>query len=527
MYEVKYEVITNITREFKTELDERNYPYSENAIDKIINEWMERKQNLLELLSKHPLWNPDKLMIQFDQDYSRKIELNELNKFGNWLLKNVTTWDDKTITDLNCTLKENSRRKNIIFWIIENIKDQFFNDSMKNQIEDINSYNENYKLRTNMKASKAIGKICREEGWDKLEGYNAKYAALCDGLNPIKVRRHTVISLNPIDFLLMSNGNSWCSCHYIGEDISDAGCYSSGTISYMLDECSFIFYTVDGSYDGEDIERVKKLQRQVFGYNDEVFLQSRLYPQANDYGAKAIYDDIRNIVQKVISDCLNKPNLWTISRNLDTINEVVEHGDNATCYPDWHKYNTGSEHCCLSTLKGRTNTYKKITLGAKPICISCGERHDYEENISCCKSNRYQCVECGAWIDKDDVCWVDGEPYCDECTIYCERCDSYERKENAEYIKGYWYCEDCVDRYARKCDCCGEYDFKEDMTFTEDGYCYCEDCASDEVFYCYECGECYRINEGIYDEETDEYYCQDCYEKLLKEREDEDNEQAV
>ena len=58
MYEVKTEVIRNIKEEFINELIKRDYEYSGYALDSIINEWMKCKQNLLELLSKHPLWNP-------------------------------------------------------------------------------------------------------------------------------------------------------------------------------------------------------------------------------------------------------------------------------------------------------------------------------------------------------------------------------------------------------------------------------------------------------------------------------------
>ena len=515
MYEVKDEVIKNIINEFEKELDKRYYEYSENALDKIVNEWVTRKQNLLELLSKHPLWNPDKLMIQFDQDYDRRIELGELSVFCNWLRVNITTEYGKSLTELNCTEDEDDRRKDIIYWINEHVKTQFFNESMKEEIDKINSYNDNYKLRTNAKATKAIGKICRVEGWDKLEGYNQRFSALCDNMNPIKVKRHTVISLNPLDFLLMSNGDSWESCHYIGDSCNDSGCYSSGTISYMLDECSFVFYTVDSSFNGENIELAEKSQRQIFGYNDEVFIQSRLYPQANDSGAESVYDDIRHIVQKIIADCLNKPNLWTVSRDLDNINDVVKKGYDATCYPDWHRGCPGSSHVSLSTLKSRKMIPKSIILGAKPICISCGYRHDYTENISCCKSDGYYCTECGQWIDEDDVYWVGDDPYCGDCVVYCERCDCCVPYNDAIRVNGSYYCQDCVDEHAYKCDNCGEYvfnDYDDDVITTEEGHIYCRDCADDKAFYCEECCEYHDIDCGI--EVEGDWYCKDCIDKI-------------
>ena len=596
MYTVESNVRENITREFRAELSERDYDDEHYAVDKIIDNALKAKANLLELLSKHPLWNAEKLMIAFDQDYDRKLELNELTVFCSYLRDNVVAYIDADFERLGIDGQENIRRRDVIFWMEINIKEQFFNESMAGNIDYINTLGD-YKLRTNEKSSKAIGKICRQEGWDKLEGYGKRYAALCDNLNPIKVKRHTVVSLNPIDFLLMSNGDSWESCHYIGNYSSNAGCYSSGTISYMLDECSFIFYTVDASYDGTEIERAKKAQRQVFGYNDEVFLQSRLYPQGNDCGAEHVYTDIRNIVQKILADCLDKPNLWTISRDIDTINDVVEKGYGATCYPDWHRGNPGSTHCCLSTLKSRANgkEFRKIVFGTTPICISCGGTHNVTENISCCRSgNGYYCADCGSWVDEDDVCFVGDEAYCDSCANYCDRCGCYEHRDNGEWLGDYWYCdgclpevayqcdecgcwefhddcyftdyntycsdcgnellfycnecgeyhhkedgiklgydwycEDCIEKVAVQCDRCGEWICNDDAFETEDGKYYCNDCFVDVAFECCECGSLHEKSKGHYDEETDDWYCDECYEQLLEEREeseDNDNEEQA
>ena len=545
MATITTEIKNAIVREIEDELNDRSYEYNTSHLNKIVDEWFQRKNSLIDLFSKHPLWNPEKFMIQFDTDFERRICTDEIHNFVYWIQQNAGIEFSY--------YKTQQQREWYVCEFIRKIERQFFDESMQTQIDEVNNLNEKYKLRANMKASKAIGKICREEGWDKFPEYNQKYAALCDCLSPIKVKRHTVISLNPLDYLLMSNGNSWTSCHYIGKYPSDSGCYSSGTISYMLDEHSFIFYTVDASFDGKDIELEPKLQRQVFGYNDEVLVQLRLYPSANDRGAEQIYEDIRAIVQKVIADCLEQPNIWVKSKK--QAEDVAKLGVEATCYPDWRNGNSG-RLCTVSYFKERKNgeDFSKIVFGAEPICISCGQRHPYGENISCCENydDYYICEHCGERIYEDDVYWcgdysycgdcvsfcdeceewvpndeihlVDGNHVCDYCldnssSIYrCENCDEYHYDENMIDVDGCYYCKSCIENNEeiKECECCGEYHHEEYMKKV-DGEWICDSCINynDEICECSKCGRLHFVDnmKEVYinkDTVDTEYVCERC-----------------
>ena len=541
MYEVSNEVKETIVKDMCEELGDRNYPYSYDAIKKIVNKSIEVKSSLIDLLSRHPNWIPDKLMIQFDSDYNRQFSTDALYHFGRWIERAIRKERDLNNLDYD-----------VLHFIQNKIVGQFFNETMDYDINQLNEENTNFKLRNNMKASKAILKLCKEMGYDKLphlgelwnstperikyDDFNYEYALLCDNINPIKTTRHTCISLNPIDYLLMSNGDSWQSCHDIGDFEDEPGCYSSGTISYMLDECSFIFYTVDKDYDGKHIELEEKVQRQVFGYKDEVFIQSRLYPQSMDYGAEAIYTDIRNIVQKVIADCLEKPNFW--SKTTSDVNDIVVKGVGATCYPDWYRDNPGAKHCSISRIKGTTN-HPLIVLGAKPICIECGGTHDVNDNINCCSSrNGHYCEGCGDWVDEDDEYWVGDYAYCRDCVTYCEDCGDYEVNDyvvEINYIDGWghhstkYVCESCANDYYR-CECCGELWDCDNMTITTEDNWYCPDC-DDNWFICDNCGDIHDSNYMNYDDQTGNNYCNDCYEDILEEREekeeDDEYEEAV
>lgn len=514
--EISREIKDEIVEGMAAELYDRNYDFDKYVLSNIVDLSTEKKDYLINLFSNHPNWNSEKLMIQFDTDIERKFQAEEIRNFAYWLKNQLRVFwyfDRKT---------EEDERKYLVCDFINSINQQFFDEKMQDKIDMVNSLNPKFKLRNNMKASKAIGKICKEEGWDKLEDYNKKYANLCDALSPLKIRRHTVISLNPIDFLLMSNGNSWDSCHDIGKSW-DAGCYSSGTISYMLDEHSFVFYTVNADYNGNEIERQPKIQRQVFGYNDEVLAQLRLYPKDNDYGAEQTYTDIREIVQKVIADCLNKPNLWIRSTN--NVEEIVKLGYGATCYPDWKNGNPGSKHCSVSTLKDRENgkEFRNIIFGAMPICIDCGEEHSHKENISCCQGNYYECEICGHRMSENEVCWggTYGDiPYCSDCCTYCEECDNYYPNDDVQEIDGRYICDHCISSscYYYTCEACGEIHHEDYVYFTENGDCYCEDCVDENTFECNECG-CRFINKyKIVDEDGNEY-CTDCYDEIMEERE--------
>ena len=119
------------------------------------------------------------------------------------------------------------------------------------------------------KTSRVINKLLAYIGVGKHPEYNREFAKYADALNPLKITRHTILSVNPLDYLTMSFGNSWASCHTIDKQNkrnmpnSYQGMYSSGTISYMLDSPSMVFYTVDASYDGNDFWHEPKINRQM------------------------------------------------------------------------------------------------------------------------------------------------------------------------------------------------------------------------------------------------------------------------
>lgn len=542
MYEVSANIMENIKDEFRRELDNRNYSYSFSAINVIFTEWYSQKQGLLSLLSKHPNWNPERLMVHFDADYSRRLDTRTTRDFFYWIDRNYDN------TALDAETAKVWRKCYEFMWdycttetYLPEIKDRTdsrydengrYESYTYNPLDELNTLLPELHARVGQKNTKIVGKICSHFGVDKIkkygttinhetgevkenvliDSYDRQFAKFCDALSPIKVTRHTCISLNPVDYLLMSNGNSWRSCHYIGDYASDAGCYSSGTISYMLDQHSIIFYTVDTGFDGVYIESEPKISRQVFGYNDFQLLQSRLYPQNNDTGANDTYTDIRNIMQKVVADCLAVPNRWIKK----SVHNVV-HGGGATCYPDW---DCQSNLCSTSILRGKENDdLEPIILGAAPICIECGYTHNCEENINCCDSNKYTCECCGNRIDEDEVCWVGDYPYCNDCVTYCERCGGYELNDDATWIpsEDRYVCRSCLEYYYVYCEDCDEYVSSENVTYIDEYDRYvCDDCLNRYYSECKKCGN------WVYNDDLSENgLCENCE---MENEEEDDNE---
>lgn len=314
----------------------------------------------------------------------------------------------------------------------------------------------------------------------------------------------------------MSFGNSWASCHTIDKQNkrnmpnSYQGMYSSGTISYMLDSPSMVFYTVDASYDGNDFWHEPKINRQMYHWGEDKLIQGRLYPQDND-GCSTGYTAFRAIVQKIMSEIFDFPNFWTVSKGTNEAGKYI--ASEGTHYRDYDNF----ENCTLSRPKGNDND-NCITVGHAPICIECGYEHDCEDNISCCR-NGVKCAACGEYVDEDEAIYIDGEPYCRDCVFYCDDCGEYYIGEGT-YVhnsRGYeiCVCEDCRDEYYEYCAECGQYHPRECMTYIESqGDYVCDDCRDGFYSFCEECGEYFRDNNLR--EHKGKMYCEDCLREILE-----------
>lgn len=485
-------------------------PWGTSAIDKIIDIWAEDKAPLIELLRHHPNWNEEKCYVAFDQNVKGQTDDKKIYQFLDWVMD---------ITYYTNGLGE-----------LRYYKEQLLDSEMAEMIKQ--SYPDIKGIAAGQKTSRAVNKICKFLGMDKRENYEREYAKYSDAINPLDVVRHTILSINPVDYLLSSNGNSWSSCHTLDKNNPNgfSGCHCSGTMSYLLDGTTMVYYQVDKEYDGNDLEFEPKIIRQLFHYKDGVLVQGRLYPQCND-GQNSLYTPIRAQLQKIIADCLVAPNLWRKKGGASACSSVIN--SKGTHYRDYECQNECSVSRIVKMIpKGRVDN-RKMTVGHDIYCTKCGDWHDNESILLCedCADSygeevgTRRCVTCGSRCDEEDMYLINGDWYCCDCSTYCDCCD--ERVPNS-YINYYdelnmYICDDCRDEKFTTCDCCDDLCRDDDVTWVEstDEYV-CDHClrinytyveSEDDYFLnekvkeCKECGSLYVIEDG------DKGLCPDCEEK--------------
>lgn len=521
-------IITTQEREYLIKsmgnlLDEYGYCYDDYALGVIVDEWSEAKADLIQAFKTHPNYLEGQFMIAFDTDYERVINKSGIIAFVHYLqyICEQSVFIDNLPEEINqARIAEGCRLlPNNIWYFLAGLDEIAQRTIGEETAKEINEMMPNIHAHTGEKTSRVINRICTYLGYNKLEGYNKEFAKYADSLSPVKIVRHTILSLNPLDYLTMSFGNSWASCHTIDKDNqrdmpnSYHGQYSSGTISYMLDEVSMVFYTVDSAFNGEEYWNEPKINRQMFHYGKEKLIQGRLYPQSND-GESEEYTINRNVIQKIIADIYGFPNLWTLKRGTEAACRYVY--TQGTHYPDYCHFS----NCSLSRIQDSTNE-EIITIGRSPICIECGGSHDNSESINCCTS-KYVCADCGCAIDEDDVCWVGDDCYCRDCVEWCEICEEYHRGESYYIDDEHIYvCEGCFDYYFCACEDCGKYIRRDDAYWCDSEHCYiCDRCFDNDYGVCNECGEIFHLeNLKEYD---DELVCADCYEDLTYEEPEEE-----
>ena len=495
-----------LIREFTEVLEDNNHGTGSKGINKLFSTWEENKKQLIELLSKHPQWNPEKFMIQFDTNVEREIDISIVSQFFR-KIDNI-----KSLPSIVNNFFTYYTEKTISSFIASEINKKF----------------PELKLREGQKTTKVIKKICEYFDYPKACGtytdtrgrtkslFEKLYAEYADAMSPLMIKRHTVISLNPVDYILSSNGNSWSSCHTIINGSDDYnGCHRSGTLSYMMDPSTIVFYQVDASYSGDKIELEPKIIRQMFHYQDGVLVQGRLYPQCND-GKDSLYVPNRAIMQKVIADCLDVPNLWKKKGGITVCSNFVKSEESYAHYPDY-VYNSECNVSRILDLCPEGEDNRLVHVGHVPYCINCGDPIDEGGTLYCpdtmcqAKEGDYikYCAACGCEIDEDSCIQIDGEYYCEDCVTYCEDCESYHTNDDIVYINELdrYVCNSCYENNYSRCEHCDEVYANDSLTKTADGNYVCPTCL--EYYYTEIEGEFYR-NEDV-------RYCKNCGQAFIGE----------
>ena len=128
------------------------------------------------------------------------------------------------------------------------------------------------------------------------------------------------------------------------------------------------------------------------------------------------------------------------------------------------------------------------------------------------------CAECGCIIENGEEYFeVDGKIYCEDCYdklfFVCDDCNGVFPRSVGTYVEGYdiLVCDSCIDDFI-ECANCGELVRRDDAYSSADGRI-CDYCRDYNYTYCDNCGELHHNDNVHWDEDAEEYYCDNCYDE--------------
>lgn len=244
-------------------------------------------------------------------------------------------------------------------------------------------------LKKGTKTSRAFNAVCTHYGVDKLNPqtsvveingqptektiypYNKAFAEYSDLVSDLKRKMRFFISLNPLDYLTMSNGTGWVSCHNLS-----GGSYKGGCLSYMLDKTSMITFVVNNVED-TPIHEIPKLYRQMYHYENGLFIQNRLYPQGND-GATNLYNKFRDFIIEEFTEIMNVEGDWDVACGTRACTSHIH--SEGTHYRDY----TYNDSCSIFYPISKFENVNRhvMTIGHDGICVKCGGNYSVSSRLN-------------------------------------------------------------------------------------------------------------------------------------------------
>lgn len=198
-----------------------------------------------------------------------------------------------------------------------------------------------------------------------------------------KVKGQIVISIDPLDFILMSfNQSGWNSCHTIAHngESRNYGQYVAGIFSYIADPTTMISYRhsnklVEYHLGRSKFQEYSKNWRELIyiDTNTYTFCASRQYPRSDETISKSV----RLLLEEIISNKLKVENMWKTIR-IAGEDEASEYIDNAEFDDDVLHYNdmlNGYEGKIVYNKQLDNVEATHIIVGNNAICPVCGENY--------------------------------------------------------------------------------------------------------------------------------------------------------
>lgn len=299
----------------------------------------------------------------------KKIDISSFEDIA--FLANIKTREEhlRNFTDHGYTQQSKDRENkfNNTISLFQNIIESTINESTAKQIC---GYTEDKRFAAGLKTSRAFNRACELFGVTTYKDYNKMFAEYSDMVSGGSRQLDFIVSLNPYDYLTMSFGKSWSSCHTIDKlNVRNMpshynGQYCGGTLSYMLDGSSIITYVIDKD---SDPKTCGKIYRNMFHYESPLLVQGRVYPQGNN-GATNLYDTFRGYMLDVLNKALEMGDeKWEKMPN-STGNYTFSEGKH---YRDYTSFND----CHAYKPRNATFNNNVVRIGHSGICPYCGETY--------------------------------------------------------------------------------------------------------------------------------------------------------
>ena len=344
-----------------------------------------------------------------------------------------------------------------------------------------------------------------EDAIRELDIISQDFSKLINTMKTAKRRQTVVLSCDLDDFLTMSMGTSWESCHRLGK------MYGMGAIAYALSPNVLVAYVKADNHEYE------KKWRQVI-YCDPATgfaIGSRQYPSANTVassGARNIWQECYSLATTGVIDGCN----FKFSKSSRGLRQYLTKS-NGFAYIDILEFSPSSENISGHVWSTWVNGVEKTVIDCCPreiVCLTCGGMHHNVRSHrftcgECPREGQQKCRECGRYHAEETCTYIEmaGGYVCSRCVqneyVYCPICRRWERDYNTMMVRGERICEDCASVHYYRCTECGEWHEQQGYNWTiflgrGRNRRLCEDCASAvQICQCAHCEAVYYASEII------------------------------
>lgn len=289
--------------------------------------------------------------------------------------------------------------------------------------------NKHMKVQKGARPMRIISRLAKAYNcFENLDGFQTEISQV---LNQKKLRGEIVLSIHPLDYMTMSDNNSdWSSCMSWQEE----GCYRRGTVEMMNSASVLVAYlrgaedmSIPGGYKWNN-----KKWRELFIVTPEIITGVKGYPYQNSELVKTINSWLKELAEENLGwhyDNRSANTKYPYDCHFSITNDNNEVVDLSYCFETNTMYNDfgTTEHYGIfgADTKGRHyHNYSGVE-----VCMCCGSTGGWYESegaLVCndCEGDYYTCTKCDERLNEDEVFWLDGEAYCENCYDYYGKEDS-------------------------------------------------------------------------------------------------------